>query len=117
MVFKRFAGAAVWMSFVFVAAFGCEKPEHIAHYTVAKPPPIEPARNPRPGAVADEPLGEPKDRTLAAIVPLESQGWFFKLTGPKDAVAAQHDPFMTFLKSVRFSTEGKPQWTLPAGWQ
>ena len=83
-----------------IATAGCERSEAIVRYTVDKPR-----------------LPETKDRTLGAIVPLASQGWFFKLTGPKDAVAAQFDAFSALLKSVHFSDEGKPQWTLPEGWQ
>ncbi len=90
---------------------GCERNEPIEHYTVAKPLPIE-----APAGVQTPVVGEPKDRTLAAIVPLGSQAWFFKLTGPKDAVAAKTEDFATFLKSVHFSDEGKPEWTLPEGW-
>ncbi len=83
-----------------IATAGCERSEAIVRYTVDKPR-----------------LPETKDRTLGAIVPLASQGWFFKLTGPKDAVAAQFDAFSALLKSVHFSDEAKPQWTLPEGWQ
>ncbi len=95
---------------------GCTKTEQIERYTVRKPPPVESPH----GAIDagdQQPAGEPKDRTLAAIVPHGEQGWFFKLTGAKDAVAAQIEPFITLLQSVRFNSEGKPQWTLPAGWE
>ncbi|MEX0677962.1 MAG: hypothetical protein WD063_12850 [Pirellulales bacterium] len=104
-----------------VMLVGCQKRDAITRYTVRKPPPIEPlARiNPHRPAVAngEQPTGEPTDRTLGAIVPLVPQGWFFKLTGPKDAVAAHEEVFTAFLKSVRFAPDGKPHWTLPAGWQ
>lgn len=99
---------------------GCERRDQVARYTVEKPPPIESVErvNPHhPGVAPDEPpTGEPTDRTLGAIVPLAPQGWFFKLTGPADAVAAQQAAFTAFLKSVHFA-EGKPSWTLPEGWQ
>jgi hypothetical protein len=102
---------------------GCSKREPIRHYTVEKPPEMAPvaAANPHAGmmppAAAKPPTGEPTDRTLAAIVPLEPQGWFFKLTGPIDAVAAEEETFTEFLKSVKFGADGKPTWTLPEGWQ
>jgi hypothetical protein len=100
---------------LFIAAStGCRKTDQIERYSVRKPPPIE---SPRGSAGDVQPVGEPKDRTLAAIVPKGEQGWFFKLTGPKDAVAAQTEAFTNFLKTVRFSADGKPQWTLPAGWE
>ncbi len=66
---------------------------------------------------AAPPTGEPTDRTLGAIVPLEPRGWFFKLTGPAAAVAAQREMFETFLKTVKFDDDGQPTWTLPEGWQ
>ncbi|MEX0977218.1 MAG: hypothetical protein WDZ48_00105, partial [Pirellulales bacterium] len=93
----------------------------ITRYTVAKPLPLAPLATNSPhaaGAIPDQPpSGEPTDRTLAAIVPLKPQGWFFKLTGPKDAVAAHEAAFTNFLKSVRFPSDGNPTWTLPEGWQ
>lgn len=95
---------------------GCEKPERISKYTVDKPPPIEEPKQPAT-AEAGQPAGEPTDRTVAAIVPLAEQGWFFKLTGPKDAVQARAEDFSAFVKSVRFSPEGKPEWSLPEGWK
>ena len=104
--------AGAWL----VAAGGCEKSEQIARYRVDKPVPFEPSRAADPQR-GQGPVGEPTDRTLAAIVPLAGQGWFFKLTGRKDAVAANAEAFTNFLKSLRFTAEGKPEWTLPAGWQ
>jgi hypothetical protein len=94
---------------------GCEKPERITTYTVDKPPPIDGPKQPE-AAEAGQPAGEPTDRTVAAIVPLAEQGWFFKLTGPKDAVQARAEDFSKFVKSVRFSAQGKPEWSLPEGW-
>lgn len=117
MVHSRYSLAVLLAASWMIAGGGCEKTEEIARYTVAKPPPIEAANNARPGGTADEPPGEPTDRTLAAIVPRQGQGWFFKLTGPKDAVAAQADPFTALVKSVQFTADGKPRWTLPDGWQ
>jgi hypothetical protein len=94
---------------------GCGKTEQIEHYTVAKPEPFTP---PAGAAAANEqPTGEPTDRTLAAIVPHADQGWFFKITGPKDAVAEKREAFETFLKSLSFGADGKPKWTVPEGWQ
>jgi hypothetical protein len=108
----------IWLAvlvagFWLVAVAGCEKTEQITRYTVEKPPPIDAPAIAEPRATD----AEPTDRTLAAIVPLTGQGWFFKLAGPKDAVGENLDAFTTFLESVHFSAEGKPQWTLPEGWQ
>ena len=54
---------------------------------------------------------------LAAIVPQGPSLWFFKLQGPPDDVAARAEEVRVFLKSLRFSSETKPEWTLPASWQ
>ena len=99
---------------------GCEKSEPIARYQVDKPPPFVSPQKANPHDALGQPprpAGEPTDRMLGAIVPLGGQGWFFKLTGPKDAVAAQAEAFAALVKSIHFSAEGKPQWTLPAAWQ
>jgi hypothetical protein len=114
---------AVVAGAVMVLAAGCEKPEGVVHYTVAKPPPLDPLpakADPHAGLnlpPKTKPTGEPTDRMLGAIVPRGEQLWFFKLMGPKDPVAAQTEGFTALLKSVRFSAEGKPSWTLPSGWQ
>ncbi|HEX3726308.1 MAG TPA: hypothetical protein VHV08_08695 [Pirellulales bacterium] len=109
----------IWLltfaSLAAAAIAGCKRQDGIEHYVVLKPPPME-----APAAASGAtqvPLGEPRDRTLAAIVPVGSQGWFFKLTGPKDAVASHEQQFNSFLETVHFPADGKPQWKLPAGWQ
>ena len=104
----------------------CSDRPPITSYTVNKPAPLKPLANPHdaglpmtlPSQAAAEapPTGEPTDRTLAAILPITPQGWFFKLTGPIAAVAAQEAAFTDFLKTVKFVGD-KPEWTLPAGWQ
>lgn len=114
MVYER-TSVALLLSLL-VVAIGCQKGEEIVRYTVEKPPPLE-SKTPLEQTPNNVPVGEPTDRTLAAIVLLDDQGWFFKLTGPKDEVAAASEAFEDFLKSVRFTAEGKPQWTLPKGWQ
>ena len=113
---RRWLILLLWVSAI-AAQTGCEQREAIAHYKVAKTPASQ--APPTAGAQAglEQPAGEPKDRTLGAIVPFGEQGWFFKLVGPKDVVAAKSDEFMAFLKSIHFSSQGKPQWTLPQGWQ
>ncbi len=101
---------------VLAAESGCGRTERVAHYRAPKPLPIEaPAVDSSAGS--QQSIGEPKDRMLGAIIPVGSQGWFFKLTGPKDAVAVKEADFMTLLKSVHFADDGKPQWTLPEGWR
>jgi hypothetical protein len=104
----------------------CSDRPPITSYTVSKPAPLKPLANPHdaglpmtlPSQAAAEapPTGEPTDRTLAAILPITPQGWFFKLTGPIAAVAAQEAAFTDFLKTVKFAGD-KPEWTLPTDWQ
>jgi hypothetical protein len=125
MVNERIGLVLLLASLCLLAATGCEKSEHVAHYRVPKPAPLEPVANPDPqnphaagfGTQPGEPAGEPTDRMLGAIVPLGEQFWFFKLTGPKDAVAVKTDAFTALLKSVRFSAAGKPEWKLPEEWR
>ena len=129
-----------WLALLFLVAvvsLGCEKREEISHYTVPKPLPIEPPASKLSGdqlpeghppleipstgdgrkGVAPVPTGEPTDRMLGAIIPATPQGWFFKLSGPKDAVTAQEPAFMALIKTLHFAADGKPEWTLPEGWQ
>lgn len=78
-------------------------------------------------------------RLLVAMLEREGAAWFFKMTGPDALVKAQRDAFVQFLKSAEFTaggmaatapgampvaaaapaaaSEGKPTWTVPAGWQ
>jgi hypothetical protein len=113
---QRWLILLLWVS-AMTAQAGCEQQEGIAHYKVAKTPASKVPQDAAAQATVEQPTGEPKDRTLGAIVPFGQQGWFFKLVGPKDAVAAKSDEFMAFVKSIHFSSQGKPQWTLPEGWQ
>lgn len=82
--------------------FGCGNQDEITRYSVSR---------------SDQPAMP--DRILAAAVPQGEQMWFFKLTGPSDAVTAQAEAFAEFIRSIRFSAGERPQptWTLPAGWQ
>ena len=57
-------------------------------------------------------------RMLAAIVPTESQAWFFKVMGPSGPISEITAPFRSLLASVRFADpDNPPTWTLPQGWQ
>ena len=112
---NRLVGLIAALGVLTLVVAGCGKTEQIEHYTVAKPEPLTPSSDAAPAA--EQPAGEPTDRTLAAIVPHGEQGWFFKITGPKDAVAEKREAFETFLKSLSFGEDGKPKWTVPEGWQ
>jgi len=127
MLFHRIAVPLV-LAVALVTSFGCSKHEPIRSYSVDKPPALAPVAKADPHAglagmgmpsatPQKPPTGEPTDRTLGAILPLEPQGWFFKLTGPIAAVAAQESAFTDFLRTVKFDDQGEPTWTLPDGWQ
>ena len=89
--------------------------------------------------------GKSRARILVAMLPRGGTSWFFKMTGEDAFVVAQKPAFVQFLKSVNFIenaastasvpemsqgdqkvlvpranqvvTDGKPVWTIPAGWQ
>jgi hypothetical protein len=107
---------ALWAALAAGVCAGCQKSEQISRYTVDKLPPID-ERAAAENATGPSAPREATDRTLAAIVPLGAKGWFFKLTGPKDRVEGANEAFETFLKSLKFDSDGKPHWTSPDGWQ
>lgn len=43
----------------------------------------------------------PASRLLGALVPYAGSTWFFKLTGPADAVAREQAAFLAFLRTLR----------------
>jgi hypothetical protein len=101
---------------VFATLAGCSKGDGIARYTVTKPELIDPtlvARTVSPAVSATE------QQTIGLIVPVAESSWFFKLTGEKEAVQPQHEAFLQFITSIRFSSgpDSKPSWTLPAEWR
>ena len=128
---RRFLALPGLLSLVVLA--GCGEQEQVASYSVPKPHVLE-EQNPPPAATPPEtdaddvqrlrstgepaPTGEPRDRMLAAIVPQGERFWFFKVTGPKDAVQEQIEEFLALVESVRFADEkSDPTWTLPDGWE
>ncbi len=125
-IFHPLARTLLGVTLLAVAAVGCSQREEITRYKVDKPAPLEPVASAsgrpemppgHPEIPAAAPTGEPTDRMLGVVVPTSPQGWFFKLSGPKEAVAAQEDAFRNLLASVKFAGDGKPSWTLPEGWQ
>lgn len=78
-------------------------------------------------------------RVMVAMIERDGLSWFFKMTGPDALVQSQKAAFLDFLKSVEFrvagqepaphgeraaapvpageADDGKPAWTVPAGWQ
>jgi len=116
----RFKGlkafVAVLMCGCLVCFAGCGQHDQIARYTVAKPELVDPTlvvKTKTPAAVTTE------QQTLGLIVPAGETGWFFKLTGDKEAVESQHEAFLQFITSIKFSagSDAKPFWTLPEHWK
>ena len=61
---------------------------------------------------------QPTDRMLGAIVPHGAQTWYFKMTGPMEAVASRGSGLSAADRVVRFeSDQSPPQWTLPDSWK
>lgn len=105
------------MAAVLIFAFnGCGQRDEIASYEVPKPELVDPTLVSRPAA---ENAVATEQQTLGVIVPAGQMSWFFKLTGPKDAVTPLEDTFLDFVKTIKLSPDegAEPKWTLPAGWQ
>jgi hypothetical protein len=92
---------------------GCKPAEQVTKYTAPKDP-IDFA------SISDEPgEGEPAVRILAAIVPTgQPNDWyFFKMQNPPRALERHAAEFDGFIRSLKFSGDGPPAWTVPAGWR
>ena len=54
---------------------------------------------------------------LGGMISHKDAAWFFKVTGPPSSIEAVVGTTREFLKSIRFSPEGRPEWTLPPNWK
>jgi hypothetical protein len=103
-----------------LAAAGCGPQEAVQHYRVPKPELVYAANHVRPAAEA---AGRPvrsanADRLLGAIVPRDDRTWYFKMIGPRDAVASQAAAFRALIASLQFDdAQSAPRWQLPESWQ
>ena len=108
---------------------GCREKEQIERYTVEKPPvdeADEPTSQEGPAREASEsasstaetqpPEAAEKVRLLGAIIARPSRTWFFKATGPAEAIAAHAEDFTKFVESIRFEDD-TPKWDLVEGWR
>jgi hypothetical protein len=100
-----------------VALAGCSPAEQVTKYTAPKDPLDT-------DLIPDEPgEGEPAVRVLGAIAsapakPGEESWYFFKMQpSPPKAVERHAAAFDEFIQSLKFSPDGPPTWTLPAGWR
>lgn len=99
-----------------LVTLGCHRDE-IASYSIPKQSQVDEQNVVVPDELKN--AGGP-DRMLAAILLYDDDGWFFKLTGPREPVGSQADSFRDFLASIRFANSGSiastPEWDLPEGW-
>src|SRR5688572_21738513 len=104
---RRFAFALLAAA---VAAAGCTPEPEIRQYTVPKMAVSSSESGKAPLSASAE------QAMLGAIVLAGDSAWFFKMTGPPDAVAARREQAKEFLGALRFTNAGEPQWDLPSGW-
>jgi hypothetical protein len=85
-----------------LAPIGCQNDEIETHRVPYQEPPPPP---------------EAKVRLLGAIIPHEKDVWFFKLSGPLDAVEKQKPAFDDLIQSVRFTDQADEPitWKAPEG--
>jgi len=92
---------AFFLGICFLSPLGCERPEPIRQYRISTAVPAALKGN---------------DRMLGAMIPHEQAVWFFKVTGPVDAVTFAEQEIRQFIKDVTF-TDGSPDLgELPTGW-
>ena len=90
---------------------GCGEQPQIRTYDAPKS-----AKNQAPaGSNAARPELEPA-RMLAAMIPQGNKAWYFKVTGPPEAVEEQAERIKELISSVEFPKPDAPTWTLPEGW-
>jgi len=83
----------LWMA----ALHGCSEDLTIRQYKVAKTP-------------------KSAQQTIGAIIPDAAGAWFFKLSGEEGNVSSLKEAFRSLVLSFQLK-EGKPEWSLPPGWQ
>jgi hypothetical protein len=85
------------------ATIGCSKPAPVVTYTI-------PTKVP-------EQLRAGKERMLAAMFPNGDAVWFFKVTGPEQAIAEIDARFQQFVQEVPFRDGSPDLSSLPEGWR
>ncbi len=126
----RFFAFSVCAGFI-LAVSGCNKEEQIRSYSVDKPSVVQ-QENGGEGVAPDAPpaaaiskQSPPRamnaatsraERMFAAHVPLGEDVWYYKMTGPVDAMQPLVKPLADFVSSVTYEN-GKAIWKLPEGWK
>ena len=99
----RFAWLLPFVGLLLAITWGCSKPAPIEQYTI----PTNVPEQLRPG----------KERMLAAMVRNGDAVWFFKVSGPEEAVDEMDSQFRRFVESIEFSEDVPDLARLPEGWR
>lgn len=91
------------LAFLVVAIVGCNQADPIVQYSI----PTEIPAVLRPG----------KERMLAAMMPKGDEVWFYKVTGPEEAIGSVESEFRDHLQQLEFGDRGPKLDELPEGWK
>lgn len=102
-----------------LGVLGCQKAEEIVVHRIPKTQSEldrlraapEPARRSSHAQVAVP------SRMVVALALREDATWFFKVSGPVDQVSLTEPVWREFFGSIKFASNGKPQWDLPTDWK
>lgn len=103
------------LGFLFLS--GCQKPAEIRQYEIPK-------ERSDLGDIGLKPLFPPKSdasasvpsRMVVAIFESDDATWFFKLTGPIEAVKKTESQWKELFSKIQFDESGKPEWKTPENW-
>ena len=112
----RNRAVCVSLTALFLSSAGCEEPPDIIERVVPKPPGESTPKLDTPAMPKPSDLKASERRILAAAVPLDGKGWFFKLDGRRTRVLVELPRFVSLLKSLKVS-DGSLTWTAPEGWK
>ncbi len=100
--------------FLVMTCLGCDEPQEIRQYRVAKSRSdlgdIGQRRIAAPSSVARD------SRMVVAISERSDATWFFKITGTTAAVDATRTQWTAILSELEFDENEKPKWTVPENW-
>jgi hypothetical protein len=95
-------------------AAGCSRQEDVTRYAAVKPK--QAAASTAMAAMSPPTAHTAGTHMHAAIVLRGDKAWFFKATGPAEAMTERKAAFLDFTRSIRSDANGMPEWTLPLGW-
>ncbi len=106
---SRFPGAFATRSLALVVlsvclvSIGCDSTEPVIVYEVPTEVPPQ--------------LRAGKERMLAAMIPKGDQVWFFKVTGPEEAIGTIESTYRQFVESIEIKAGTPDLQNLPDGWR